>query len=394
MQYKSWLGSLLLALSLLPLTAPARIKLTALPVREQVHIHLDHAQLTLVEEERIVPLSQGVNHLDFSWANTGIDPETLVLQVLPDAHPLTLQAKVLSVSYPPNENALVWALGANEAGAVRVRISYALAGLSKDFHYRVLADHTEQTLLLTNYLRVNNAANEAYTRAHFHSGVGTLQFTKPLGLNETKEVQLQQFSAIPLRKTYSVDAVNFGWLDQAQDKLNVRLHYVLKNAAAPLGQAALPAGKARIFQDDGQNGMVFLGEDQAAFTPPEDELALYLGLARDVVVRRSVERNERQRIVGDLYRYDVTIKYEIENFKDSAVTLDIVENVRHIRDQVRGSAQRAPEWQLGTGSLREPDAEKSDAERLLFHVQLPARPAEGAIPKQVHTLRLTLNNEW
>ena len=207
-------------------------------------------------------------------------------------------------------------------------------------------------------------------------------------------MQLQQFNAVPLRKTYGVDLLKFGWLDQAQDKLNVRLHYVLKNAGAPLGTAALPAGKVRIFQDDGQNSAVFLGEDRAAFTPPDDELALYLGLARDVVVRRTLERKERERIVGDLYRYDVTIKYEIENFKDSPITLDIAESVRYIRDQVRGTVQRDPEWQLGAGSLREPDAEKSDAEQLLFHVPLPARPASGTVPKQVHTLRLTFNYEW
>lgn len=389
MQAKHWLYPLLIVLGLVPLDLPARIKLTALPEREQVQIHLDHPQVALVEEQRVVALSKGLNQLDFAWANTGIAPETLLLHILPQSSPATLQAKVLSVSYPPHENALVWTIAASEAGAVTVRISYALDALRKEFHYRAVANHAEQHLLLTNYLRVINAANEAYDLAQFRSGVGALQFAKPLGLDETKELQIQQFNQVPLRKTYTVDVVNFGWLDRAQDKLNVRLHYVVENTG--LAGSALPAGKARIFQDDGQGSTVFLGEDHAAFTPPQDELALYLGLARDVVVRRTVERSERQRIAGNLYRYDVTIKYAIENFKDSPLTLDIVESVRNIRDTVRGAVQqRDVEWQLGAGSLTEPDAEKSDADRLLFHVQVPAHPA----PQPLHTLRLTLNNEW
>ena len=389
-----YLLSVLLLLGAVPLDALARIKLTTLPVRERVQIHLDHPQIALVEEERIVPLVKGVNQVDFSWANTRIDPDTLVLRILAPPSNQPLDVKVLSVSYPPNENALVWSVAASASGAARVRISYALGGLSKDFHYRAVANRDEKTLELAQYLRVNNGANEAYDLARFQTGVGGLWFDKPLGLDETKEVRLNDFAGIPVRKTYTSDPVKFGYLNRAQDQLNVPMHYVIKNAGGPLGKVALPEGKARIFQEDSQGSSAFLGEDRGAFTPPDDELELYLGLARDIVVRRTIDRNERQRIAGNLYRYDVTVKYEIENFKDAPVTLDIVERVRQIRDQVRGDNGRDPEWQLGDGTLRHPDPEKSDADQLLFHVDLPARPAEGPAPKQTQTLRLTLNNEW
>ncbi|MFO1370941.1 MAG: hypothetical protein U1F42_00570 [Candidatus Competibacteraceae bacterium] len=384
---------ILLLLSVVPLEALARIKLTTLPVRERVEIQLDHPQAALVEEERIVPLVKGVNQVDFSWANTRIDPDTLVLRILGAAGDQPLDAKVLSVSYPPNETALVWAVSASASGAARVRISYVLGGLSKDFHYRAIADHDEKTLNLAQYLRVNNNANEAYDAAEFWAGVGA-RFGKPLGLNETKEVQLGRFTGVPVRKTYTCNPTEFGYLDRAQDKLNVPMHYVIKNAGGALGKEPLPEGKARIFQDDGKGSTAFLGEDRGKFTPPDDELKLYLGLARDIAVRRTVDRNERQRIAGNLYRYDVTLKYELENFKDMPVTLDITESVRQIRNEIRGDNGRNPEWQLGDGSLRNLDPEKSDADKLLFHVDLPARTADGQAQKHVHTLRLTLNNEW
>lgn len=56
--------------------------------------------------------------------------------------------------------------------------------------------------------------------------------------------------------------MEFGYLDRAQDKLNVPMHYVVKNAGGELGKEPLPEGKARIFQDDGKGGAAFLGEDR------------------------------------------------------------------------------------------------------------------------------------
>src|SRR5437660_8948783 len=108
-----WLSLAAIVASLIftPATAYARIKLITLPVRERVEIQLDHETATLVEEERIVPLVKGENQVDFSWANTQIDPNTIVFRVIDRQ-----DVKVLSVSYPPNEAALVWSVGAADSG--------------------------------------------------------------------------------------------------------------------------------------------------------------------------------------------------------------------------------------------------------------------------------------
>jgi hypothetical protein len=306
-----------------------------------------------------------------------------------------LEVKILSVSYPPGENALAWTVHASDSGAARVRISYTLGGLDKDFRYRAVAAHDEKALELLQYIRVNNNANEEYEQASLWAGFGE-RFVKPLGLNETKELLLAKYSRVPVQKTYTSDAAQYGYLDRAQDKLNVPMHYVLKNDAAHgLGRAALPFGKARIFQDDGKGASAFLGEDWGKFTPLDEEMRLYLGLARDVVVRRTIERNERTRIAGNLYDYDVVVKYQIENFKDSPVTLDVAEDIRQLRSEVRGQDQRDPEWELARDTtLGEPDPEKTDAGRVLFHIQLPARSTGGKAEKVVHRLHLVLKNEW
>jgi hypothetical protein len=124
-------------------------------------------------------------------------------------------------------------------------------------------------------------------------------------------------------------------------------------------------------------------------------MRLYLGLARDIVVRRTIERNERERIAGDLYDYDVVVKYAIENFKNAPVTLDVTEDVRRVRAEIGRANTRDPQWELGgSHTLGEPDAEKSDAEHLLFHASLPAREGATAAKQVVHRLHLILRNEW
>ena len=170
----------------------------------------------------------------------------------------------------------------------------------------------------------------------------------------------------------------------------------IAHAATGLGAGALPFGKARIFQEDGNGGSAFVGEDWARFTPRDDELALYLGVARDIVVKRTIERSDRERISGELYRYDLVVKYEIENFKETPVTLDLVEHLRALRAEIGRGNERDPDWTLGAETTLPgpPDPERSDADRLVFHLDLPPRSADGKAEKRVERLHLILNNEW
>lgn len=387
---------LVLLLLALPLESIARIKLITLPVRERVEIQLDHASATLVEEERIVPLVQGANQVDFSWANTRIAPDSVLFRLLPARGESEVDAKVLSVSYPPNESSLVWSVGANKSGSARVRISYLLGGLEKSYHYRAIANKEETTLQLAQYLRVNNNSNEEYGQGQIWVGFGD-QLQRPIGLNETKDLLLQRYKKVSIQKRYTVDVTKFGYIDAAKKKLQVPMHYVLQNDADHgLGKESLPFGKARIFQQDGKGGTTFVGEDWGRFTPKDDEMELYLGVARDIVVKRTIERNERKRVSGNLYDYEMVVKYEIENFKDSAATLDISEQASNLRQELGLANGRGVQWQLGDktsmpGGL---DAKKSDAEKLLFHINLAPQKIAGKAKKQVYRLHFIAKNEW
>ena len=394
------LAAALSVLACLPDSALGRVKLITLPVRERVEIQLDNPHATLVEEERIVPLVKGENQVDFSWASTQIDPNTIVFRVVAPAGEAAPDVKVLSVSYPPNESALVWTVGASDSGSARVRISYLLGNLTKSFNYRAVAANDELSLDLSQYMRLQNLANEEFTNTGVWAGFGP-RFLKPIGMNETKEMLMERYKDVPIQKTYTCNPVEFDYLDRAQNKLRVPMHYVLKNDAEHnLGAAPLPYGKVRIFiqgaGDDPQAGTAFLGEDWGQFTPKDDEMRLYLGVAQDIVVKRTIEKNERKRITGNLHEHEVIVKYEIENFKKQPVTLDVVESLRHIRNEARGDSGRDVEWQLGKETTFEggPDPERSTSEQVVFHAQLPAAGPEGKAEVIVHKLHVLLKNEW
>jgi hypothetical protein len=391
------LGAGLIPMALAPAPALARVKLITLPVRERVEIQLDHAAATLVEEERIVPLVKGENQVDFSWANTQIDPNTIVFRVVAPVGDKPLDVKVLSVSYPPNEAALIWAVGSSASGSARVRISYLLGNLSKSFNYRAVAAKDEKSLVLSEYMRLQNFANEEFGNTNLFAGYGKT-FLRPIGLNETKEMLVQKFEQVPIRKTYTCNPAEFGYLDQPQNKLRVPMHYVLKNDKANhLGVHPLPHGKVRIFIDgNGEGSTAFLGEDWGRFTPIDDEMKLYLGVAQDIVVKRTIDKNDRKHISGNVYHQEVILKYEIENFKDQAVTLDVVENLRHVRNEVRGDSGRDVEWELGkeTTFAGGPDKERGTFEQVTFHASLPARSKDGKAEKITHKLHVIIKNEW
>ena len=72
-----------------------------------------------------------------SWNGVAIDPDSIRLTVLDHPDRVTL----LNVSYPPNENALVWELSSTEASQEKVRISYLLTAIDRLITYKAVANN-------------------------------------------------------------------------------------------------------------------------------------------------------------------------------------------------------------------------------------------------------------
>src|SRR2546422_261557 len=109
-------------------TATARINVVTLPGRDTVQLTIyNSADLTLVKETRTLTFRKGMNRLEFSWANTLIDPTSVEFRALTHAD----QVEVLDVSFPPRvTNALEWRINSETAGEVVCAIRYFTSGIT------------------------------------------------------------------------------------------------------------------------------------------------------------------------------------------------------------------------------------------------------------------------
>src|SRR5256884_9203590 len=97
---------LMVLLLLLASQARARINVVTLPGRNSVQLTIyNSVDLTLVRETRVLTFRKGVNRLEFSWANTLIDPTSVEFSALTHGD----QVDVLDASFPPRgTNTLEW----------------------------------------------------------------------------------------------------------------------------------------------------------------------------------------------------------------------------------------------------------------------------------------------
>lgn len=396
MKHKTLYGIIAISLCAISINSYARIKLITLPVREHVEIQLENENTTIIEEERIVPLKKGNNDIDFSWHNTSIRPETIVFRVFPDKQDL-LKTNVLSVSYPPNESALTWKVSASHNGSARVRITYAINQMDKKYHYIARVNQDESMMDLSQFIKVRNQSGEEFINAKMNTG-NHQSFQLPMGLNETQEFLNRRYDGITVEKSYTINVSELGYRNRAQDKLNVLMHYQIYNDKQHnLGKNSLDAGKFRIYQQDKEGSSVFVGEDWGKHTAKDDEQKLFIGQARDIVVKRIIERKKRHRVNGNLYNIDALVKYEIQNFKDKPVTLTVEESIPYLRNEVFSSRHSSQiEWQLGkdTSFKGEPLKKLTSSQKIAYQVTLPARSGSEKVSKLVKKLNINFKNEW
>ena len=96
----------------------AKVDLVTLPTRDTVQLTIyNSADLTLVRESRGLTLKEGANKLQFSWANTLIDPTSLEMLPKTDADKID----IADLTFPPRvRNLGLWNIKSGVKGNVPV----------------------------------------------------------------------------------------------------------------------------------------------------------------------------------------------------------------------------------------------------------------------------------
>src|SRR5216117_138293 len=158
--------------------AEARINVVTLPGRDSTQLTIyNSADLTMVKETRFLTFRKGLNKLEFSWANTLIDPTSVEFRALTHAD----QVDVLDVSFPPRvTNTLEWRINSEFAGEVEVEIRYFTSGISWSADYVAEANKGEKLMGLGGYVRVNNNSGEDDENAQVRLVVGVIRLIEDI----------------------------------------------------------------------------------------------------------------------------------------------------------------------------------------------------------------------
>ncbi len=159
-----------LCIAMIVASAEAKVDLVTLPNRESVQLTIyNSADLTLAREKRGLTLMEGMNELQFSWANTLIDPTSL--EMIPQKNAGSID--IFDLTFPPRvRNLGLWNIKSGTSGKVPVEISYLTSGLSWRAFYLGTLSTDEKEMRLKGYVRVTNNSGEDYENAQVRLIVG------------------------------------------------------------------------------------------------------------------------------------------------------------------------------------------------------------------------------
>ena len=167
-------------LLLLLLATPgfAAVDLVTLPTREATQLTIYNSEdITMVREHRLLTVKEGVNRIQFSWANTLIDPTSIEFRILDQQDKVDL----VDTTFPAGRNdALQWNIKSQMAGKIPVEIRYFTSGITWAADYVGIANEDETKLAVTGYVRVSNSSGEQYDNAQTRLVVGKINLVEKI----------------------------------------------------------------------------------------------------------------------------------------------------------------------------------------------------------------------
>ena len=154
------------------------VDLSTVPNRDTVQLTIYNSEdLTLVRETRKVTFKPGVNPLQFSWANTLIDPTSVELRFLTHGEKLAL----LDTTFPhAKPQMLYWNVQSELNGEATIEISYFTSGIHWSADYTGIADAQETALNLEGFVRIDNRSGEEYEDAQVRLVVGRINLVEKI----------------------------------------------------------------------------------------------------------------------------------------------------------------------------------------------------------------------
>ena len=148
------------------------------PVSGQRELTIYNSEdLTLVRETRVVSFKKGVNPLQFSWANTLIDPTSVRLRFV--THPEKLD--LLDTTFPhAKPQMLYWNVQSEIEGEATVEITYFTSGIKLVSGLPLHRRPRREEMGFEGFVRVFNNSGEEYENAQVRLVVGKINLVEKI----------------------------------------------------------------------------------------------------------------------------------------------------------------------------------------------------------------------
>jgi hypothetical protein len=340
------------------------IDLVTLPPRDSVQLTIYNSEdLTLVRETRSITFKKGVNRLEFSWANTLIDPTSAYFRPLQQEN----QIEVLDTTFPADRpQVLIWNVDSKFEGQVQVEVSYFTSGISWNADYVMITDVGETKATLDGYVTVVNNSGEDYEGAQVRLVVGVISLVEKIaqlaqgGLPPPMPTAAAAPTAAPgakargmrmaigeaeggmgggaafgaakapqvikeglseyfiftvegqqtVKNQWSQRMVSFRTRDVPFEVLYryrphqygpkpVRFFILANDAEHKMGDSPLPDGTIRVFRENGREGLSFFTAQTTKYIPAKEKIELNVGTDNQIVYERVVLDLARQNFLYD-----------------------------------------------------------------------------------------------
>ena len=341
------------------------IDLSTVPPRDSVQLTIYNSEdLTLVREIRTVSFKKGINPLQFSWANTLIDPSSVELRFLTHAGDL----EVMDTTYPHSRpQVLYWNVRSNMEGDAKAEITYFTSGITWSADYVLTSGADESLATFDGYVRITNNSGEEYENAVVRLVVGKINLVEKIrdikfgadvyekevakdaffkrelrramvaagGINASTDLVLSEAcdivkdglseyfiftvpgtETIPagwskrLRSTHTNKAklaVEYRYRPHEYGDRLVRIYTIKNDKDSGLGDSPLPDGLVRAFREK-DGGLSYLGCESIKYVPIDGNLEVNTGSSPDMVFRSDNTHCFRDNIVMLLSGFSVYTK--------------------------------------------------------------------------------------
>lgn len=275
--------------------------------------------------------------------------------------------RILLPKIPENlipQPTLVWMLENKLSKPQKLEASYLTSGISWKADYVVVLNKSDTSTDLTGWVTLDNKSGAPYQNALLKLVAGDVHRVQPemkmdqLGRtlaakeaavpqfteesffeyhlytldrrttikdNQTKQMTLLDANQVPVKKLFifSGSPQFYYYQNQGTNKQKIGVFLELENSKKNNLGMPLPKGTIRVYKEDKDSSLQFVGEDQIDHTPKDEKFKIKIGEAFDVVGERT--QTDYKRLDRNLF--EVAFEVSLRNHKNEDIKVLVEEPI-------------------------------------------------------------------